>query len=341
MDRMIAEWEPQEGVVLAFPKASSDWSAYLQEAITCVVAIVEAIARREKVYLFCEDAAQTGGYFKDATNIVLIEADYTDTWMRDCIALGVIVGGNRVFKDYVFNGWGGKFDGTKDTQLSRLLESHRVIEAVTYDTLVLEGGALESDGAGTIMTTSTCLLNPNRNPHLSKAQIEAKLKTDLNAEQILWLDHGELEGDDTDAHIDTLARFCDANTIAYVGVPPKEDSHFATMDAMRAQLKSFKNVHGVPYKLVELPFVEPIYYDGERLPATYANFLIINGAVLVPTYGVWQDAEALELLRAVFPHHEVIGIDCQVLIREHGSLHCMTMQIPKKDALKSAGQAHV
>jgi agmatine/peptidylarginine deiminase len=194
---------------------------------------------------------------------------------------------------------------------------------------VLEGGAIESDGAGTLLTTSSCLLSKNRNPSLSKTQIEAQLKQYLGLERILWLDHGYLAGDDTDAHIDTLARLCDAQTIAYVQCLDSSDEHFEALQAMEAQLKSFKTAEGQPYKLIPLPMADACYDgDGDRMPATYANFLICNSAVLVPVYGVEQDEQALETLRPIFPNREVIGINCLPLIQQHGSLHCVTMQYP-------------
>ena len=197
---------------------------------------------------------------------------------------------------------------------------------------VLEGGSIESDGKGTILTTSKCLLAPHRNQPLTKEQIEARLLEALHAERILWLDYGYLAGDDTDSHIDTLARFCPDDTIAYVQCLDKEDEHYAELSKMEAQLQSFRTTNGKPYRLIPLPMAKAIYdEDGNRLPATYANFLITNGAVLMPTYGdASTDLKAKERLQEAFPHHDIIGIDCQTLIIQHGSLHCCTMQFPRE-----------
>jgi agmatine/peptidylarginine deiminase len=193
--------------------------------------------------------------------------------------------------------------------------------------LVLEGGSLESDGKGTILTTSECLLSKNRNEHLSKVQIEQHLKENFGAERILWLNHGYLAGDDTDSHIDTLARFCDDKTIVYVGCEDQEDEHFEALRQMKKELQQFRDFEGNPYKLIEVPLPDACFdTDGNRLPATYANFTIINGAVLVPVYGVSQDKTAMEILQGCFPDRKVIGVNCRILIEQHGSLHCVTMQ---------------
>lgn len=196
--------------------------------------------------------------------------------------------------------------------------------------MVLEGGAIESDGAGTLLTTSECLLSPNRNPHLNRAEIEGQLAEQFGLERVLWLESGFLAGDDTDSHIDTLARFCSLDTIAYVKCQDQHDEHFEALQKMENELRAFTMLNGKPYKLVPLPWPEPCFdEEGNRLPATYANFLIINGAVLVPTYRVPQDLEALKLFGTLFPDREVIGVDCRLLILQHGSLHCLTMQYPE------------
>ena len=196
--------------------------------------------------------------------------------------------------------------------------------------LVLEGGSIDSEGAGTLLTTTACLLSQNRNPHLNRAGLERALADLLGAERVLWLEHGALAGDDTDAHIDTLARFCPDDTIAYVRCDDPADEHFAPLAAMEAELQGFRTTAGRPYRLVVLPWPRPVFdTDGHRLPATYANFLVVNNAVLVPTYRDPQDAASLETLAALFPGRQVIGIDALPLIHQHGSLHCLTMQLPR------------
>jgi len=193
---------------------------------------------------------------------------------------------------------------------------------------VLEGGSIESDGEGTILSTSACLCNTNRNNGLSKQEIEELLHTYLGAKRVLWLDHGYLAGDDTDSHIDTLARFANKDTIAYVKCNDKDDEHFEALQKMEAQLKKFKTKEGKSYRLIALPMTDAIYNEeGQRLPATYANFLITNDALIYPTYGDKNDSTAGEIFKVLFPNREIIPINCLKLIEQGGSLHCSTMQI--------------
>jgi agmatine deiminase len=263
-------------------------------------------------------------------NIRYAIAPTNDTWARDHGGIGVLDGDKPLLLDFVFNGWGLKFAADKDNLITSVLAQQDVFKAPkVHGGLVLEGGALESDGQGTLLTTTECLLSPNRNPHLSQLQIEQELKRLLGLDRILWLNHGFLEGDDTDSHIDTLARFCTPDTIAYVKCSDPEDVHYGALQAMEIELKGLVKKDGSPYTLVPLPWPDACFAsDGHRLPATYANFLIINEAVLVPTYRVSQDAEALSVLQTVFPDRKIIGIDCRPLIEQHGSLHCVTMQYP-------------
>ena len=196
--------------------------------------------------------------------------------------------------------------------------------------LVLEGGSIESDGAGTLLITAACLLSPNRNPHLSREQIESLLKEQLGVERILWLHRGWLAGDDTDSHIDTLARLCPDDTILYTACDDPADEHFEELAAMKRELEGLRSRENRPYRLIPLPFPAAKQgLDDERIPATYANFLIINGAVLVPTYEDRHDAAALAAVGLSFPGREIIGINCSSIILQHGSLHCLTMQLPK------------
>ncbi|MBN2870301.1 MAG: agmatine deiminase family protein, partial [Campylobacterales bacterium] len=171
-------------------------------------------------------------------------------------------------------------------------------------------------------------------PHLSKEQTEEMLKKEFGVEQILWLNHGYLAGDDTDSHIDTLARFIDTDTIMYVKCDDAEDEHYEALQKMEAELKQLRDPDGEPFRLVPLPMCSPAHYDGERLPATYANFLIINGAVLLPVYNDPHDAEAIEICRKAFKGRDIVPIDCSVLIRQHGSLHCVTMQFPEEVSIR-------
>lgn len=328
-----AEWEKQSFLQLTFPHQNSDWKYLLSEVTACFVEIIKTTALFQDVLVICDDVERVRSFFSTTENIWFVRAESNDTWARDHGGITVIEHGDAVVQDYIFNGWGAKFDATLDTQITKkLFEKGAVTNCYLkpFD-FVLEGGSIESDGEGTILTTAECLLSKNRNEQLSKEEIENYLKENLGAERILWLNSGYLAGDDTDSHIDTLARFCNERTIAFVGCDNKEDEHFEALQQMKKELQQLTNFEGKLYKLVELPMPDACFDDeGNRLPATYANFTIINGAVLVPVYGVQQDDAALKILQQCFPEKEIIGINCRVLIEQHGSLHCVTMQYPEQ-----------
>ncbi len=235
--------------------------------------------------------------------------------------------------DFTFTGWGGKFDATRDNAMSESIKGVYGAPMQKVD-VILEGGAVESNGTGSLLTTSECLLNPNRNPHLDKNKTEALLKKELGVEQILWLNHGYLAGDDTDSHIDTLARFIDVDTIMYVKCDDKNDEHYSELKKMEEELMALRDLDGEPFELIALPMCSPVFYDDERLPATYANFLILNDAVLLPIYNDPHDEEAIRICEKAFRGRDIIPIDCSVLIRQHGSLHCVTMQFPQEVSIR-------
>ena len=330
--RLPAEWEPQSAVQLTFPHAGTDWSDMLTSVLPCFVEIAVTISRFQKVLVVCQNKSETADLLKGAVseNVILVEVDSNDTWARDHGGITVETNEGYRIVDFVFNGWGLKFPAYKDNLITGSLYNIGVFQAsYEHGGLVLEGGGIESDGEGTLLSTTECMLSPNRNPHLNEADIEAHLKDCFGVKQVLWLRHGYLAGDDTDSHIDTLARFCSTDIIAYIQCNDPEDEHFDALKKMEAELKALRKSNGEPYQLVPLPWPDACYApDGHRLPATYANFLLINGAVLVPTYQVRQDAAALAIFRTIFPDREVIGIDCRPLILQHGSLHCVTMQYP-------------
>jgi agmatine/peptidylarginine deiminase len=335
--RLPAEWEPQSGVQLTWPHAGTDWASRLDAVEPVFAAIGSAIARHESLLAVCQDTDHRAHVLQlltragaDLDRVQLGIAPADDTWARDHGPITVLEDGQPLLLDFIFNGWGGKFPAERDNLLTRSLATQGRFGAVPVQQvdLVLEGGSIESDGAGTIMTTSQCLLTPTRNPNLSREAIERMLREQLGADRILWLDHGHLEGDDTDGHIDTLARFCDATTIAYVECSDGADSQYAELSRMAEQLALFRQSTGEPYTLLPLPLPAPILDEGRRLAATYANFLVTNGQVLVPVYEDPADAVALERLGAAFPGRSVVGIDCRELIRQGGSLHCLTMQFP-------------
>lgn len=330
--RLPAEWEPQSAVQLTFPHAGTDWADVLDTVLPCFIQIAVTISRFEPVLVVCREAQALRQRFPAPlpANIRFFETPSNDTWARDHGAITVFENNQPVLLDFMFNGWGLKFPADQDNLITRKLWEAGILQGRhRYPGLVLEGGAIESDGQGTLLTTAACLLSPNRNPHLSKTHIERRLKSLFGLEQVLWLQNGYLSGDDTDSHIDTLARLCAPDTIAYVRCDTPHDEHFAALQAMERELQSFRTLAGKPYRLVPLPWPDACFApDGHRLPATYANFLIINGAVLVPTYQTPQDEEALQVIKTLFPDREVIGIDCRPLILQHGSLHCVTMQYP-------------
>ena len=334
--RFPAEFEAQAFVQLIFPHANSDWAPYLEAASATVVHIIETIARFEKCLVICDDISRVKSYFTDHTNIFFLQALSDDTWARDCSAITLVSPKSKpVLMDFTFNGWGNKFDASLDNALTFSLAGHFIAHYQKVD-FVLEGGAIDSNGQGLLLTTSQCLMNPNRNPHCTtKKEVESILKETLGIQKTLWLDHGYLAGDDTDSHVDTLARFVDTETIAYVKYSDQQDEHYEALSAMEQELLALRDLGGKPFRLIPLPMTKAIYYNGERLPATYANFLIINDAVLVPTYNDLHDQEAIAILKEAFPNREVIGIDCSVLIRQHGSLHCVTMQFPTQVTLQA------
>jgi agmatine/peptidylarginine deiminase len=330
-----AEFEPQSFVQLIFPHSQSDWSEYLEEARTCFVNIANAVARYQPCLIVCDDVELVKSYFTSQENLIFVPYQTNDTWARDCSALTVIdeEEGEPLLLDFTFTGWGGKFDAGRDNAMSSSIADvyGAPMEKIN---LILEGGGVESNGNGSLLTTAECLLNPNRNPHLDKKGMENELKKHFGVEQILWLNHGYLAGDDTDSHIDTLARFIHTDTILYVKCDDQNDEHYEALKQMEEELKALRDIDGEPFTLIALPMTQPIFYDGERLPATYANFLIINDAVLLPVYNDPHDAEAIAICEKAFRGRNIVPIDCSVLIRQHGSLHCVTMQFPEDVSLR-------
>ena len=265
--------------------------------------------------------------------LLVVGEPSNDTWARDHGFITLVDDqGHARLLDFCFNGWGEKFPAELDNAINRRLYDEGKVKGEYVDCLdfVLEGGSIESDGKGTVFTTSCCLLAPHRNQPMTKEQIEEHLKQELHAERIVWINHGSLTGDDTDGHIDTLVRICPDDTLLYMGCDNPDDEQYAELHLMEEELKTFRTIEGKPYRLLKLPMPRPIIFEGERLPATYANFLVINGAVLCPTYGQPDlDAEAIRIIGDAFPDREIIGIDSRSIIRQHGSIHCCTMQFPR------------
>jgi agmatine deiminase len=333
--RLPAEWEEQDGVLLAWPHKGSDWRTHLEVVEPVFIEIVRELSRFETALIAAPDPAavreRLAGAGVALENVTIFQIDCNDTWARDFGPVTVLENGQPVLLDFGFNGWGLKFAADLDNLITRRLAEAGAFSAPLRTIgLILEGGSIESDGSGTILTSSDCLLSPNRNPHLSRESIEAELAALLGADRFLWLENGHLAGDDTDSHIDTLARLCPDDTIVHVACDEPTDEHYLAIKSMVAELHGFRTRQGNPYRLIPLPWPKATYdADGERLPATYANFLVINGAVLVPTYRDINDETALRAIGKAFPTRRVIGVDCLPLLLQHGSLHCITMQLPK------------
>lgn len=333
---MPAEWEPQQAVMLAWPHSGTDWHYMLNEVQECFKQIAEAILLEMKLIVITpqvDEARQLLSDVNNSHNIIYQRIDTNDTWARDFGPISVIdKNGTRYILDFKFNAWGLKFASNYDNLICREINKNGIFNSkfVNCQDFVLEGGSIESDGMGTILTTNQCLLSPNRNGVLTKDEIEDILAIRLGAKKVLWLNHGALVGDDTDAHIDTLARMAPSNTILYVKCNNPADEQYESLQLMEEELKSMTNAQGDMFKLVPLPCPAPIHdEEGQRLPATYANFLITNSQVLVPIYNQPEnDSIAIKTIAQVFPERNVVGIDCNALIKQHGSLHCITMQIP-------------
>lgn len=330
-----AEWDRQSAIQLTWPHKDTDWAYMLDEVEECFVNLAREIAARQLLLIVTPEPEQVRNRIADVVdmrNVRIVECLSNDTWARDHGGITVYVDGEPVVYDFAFNGWGLKFAACHDNLITSQLNKQGLLHALYQNRLnfIIEGGSIESDGCGTMLTTSECLLSPNRNGEWGREDIEQYLRQAFGLSQILWLDHGYLAGDDTDSHIDTLARLAPDNTILYVRCQDENDEHYKALQAMEQQLRTFTTLDGEPYRLLPLPMAAAAYdEEGERLPATYANFLIMNDAVLYPTYGVpTLDDEAARVIAEAFPGREVVGVDCQALIKQHGSLHCVTMQYP-------------
>ncbi len=335
---MPAEWEAVEAVLVAWPHEDTDWSYMLDEVESCYGDLCAAIAAYARLLVIGpEKAILRARKLLSAISgdrVYFLTVPTNDTWTRDYGALSVELPNNDGILplDFKFNGWGLKFAADKDNTVTSRLAGMFARTPENRLSFVLEGGSIESDGAGTILTTSECLQSPNRNGGMSRAEIDEYLKEALGAKRILRLEHGGLRGDDTDSHIDTLARLAPpGDVIFYTGCSDPTDEHYDSLKAMAEELREMRTADGLPYHLLELPLPDPMYDpdDGSRLPATYANFLIVNHAVLLPVYGnPLKDRQAIDTIAVAMPDYEVVPVNCRALVRQHGSLHCATMQFP-------------
>ena len=331
--RLLAEWEQHAAVLLAWPHADTDWAYMLDEVAECYVSIIEAITESNRVILIAPETEIPRNRLRhiDPRKLIIIKALTNDTWTRDYGPITVEVDGKPRVCDFQFNGWGLKFAACYDNRVTAHLCETGIISAPRENKLdfVLEGGSIETDGNGTLLTTSKCLLAPNRNNTLSRHEIEQRLIQDFGLNHILWLDSGALAGDDTDSHIDTLARLAPNDTIIYTGCQDVNDEHYSELQSMAGEIQKFLTPSGQKYNLIELPLPDPILdEDGQRLPATYANYLINNSSIIMPVYNQPQkDLLASQMLKIAFPEHKILTVNCLPLIKQHGSLHCATMQL--------------
>lgn len=334
--RFPAEWEESGAVLLAWPHEATDWAYMLDEVQDCYRHIIEAILPETRVVLVTPDPDRTVEQLGTTAGdgVVVCRCDTDDTWARDFGPISVEIDGVPHLLDFQFNGWGLKFAACHDNLITSRLAESGVLTAPVENRrgFVLEGGSVESDGRGTLLTTSECLLSPNRNAEMSRDMIDGYLREAFGVTRVLWLDHGALAGDDTDSHIDTLCRLAPGDTIVYTCTDNRDDMHYGSLQAMKEQLSRFRTAAGEPYRLLELPLPDPVLDPGtgERLPATYANYLALARRIVMPVYGQPDnDRLAAETIAMAFPGHEVVTVDCRALVRQHGSLHCVTMQLPE------------
>ena len=335
--RLLPEFAPQSGVLLTWPHARTDWSGMLQAVEAVYTEITLAISSREPALIICHDEIlqqRVSGILARAgispATVQYAIAASNDTWIRDYGPLGVLEDGEPALLDFTFDGWGGKHPAGLDNTITQRLctEGRFGATPCSSPSVVLEGGSIDTDGRGTLLTTTRCLLGSQRNPGYDRQALQSLCQSRLGTRQILWLEHGYLAGDDTDGHIDMLARFCSPDTLVYTCCEDSGDEHYREHQAMERQLSGFRNSAGEPYHCMPLPLPPAVYAaGGQRLPASYANFLIINAAVLVPVYAAPTDERACRVLADCFPGREIVPVNCLPLIQQFGSLHCATMQL--------------
>ena len=334
--RFPAEWEPQSAILIAWPHAGTDWADRLGDVEETYIALVQAITRFQPVVVcVADDDIETYAEMRlrsnrvDMARVRFVTVAYDDTWLRDSGPITLRDGAGFRLLDFRFTAWGGKFEAGRDDLLVETLAAQGLFGDAARQRVdfALEGGGIETDGAGTLLTTWHCL--HERHPDATREQLSAHLADWLHQDRVLWLDHGALEGDDTDAHIDTLARFAPGDAIVFQACDDEADSHYADLKAMADEIAALRTRDGRPYALFPLPWAKPVIDEGRRLAASYANFLIVNGAVLMPAYGDPADAAAAAVLAQAFPGREIVPVPCRPLIWQNGSLHCITMQLPE------------
>jgi agmatine deiminase len=335
---MPAEWEPHRGTWLSWPHKEASWPGKFGAVPGIFARMVRLLAEREEVHVNVAGPAMEADVRRlladegvDVGNVFFHDNPTNDAWCRDHGPIFVHRQSagktEEAILDWGYNAWGGKYppydlDDVIPTRIGRELGI-----PVYYPGMVLEGGSIDVNGRGTLLTTEACLLNPNRNPQLDREAIEASLRRHLGVRNILWLGDG-IAGDDTDGHIDDLTRFVDPTTVVTVVEEDPADQNYEPLQKNLERLRTMRDQDGTPLRVVTLPMPRPIHQEGQRLPASYANFYIANGLVLLPTYDPERDAEAQATLQGLIPGRDVVGIDCTDLVWGLGAFHCVTQQWP-------------
>ncbi|OFC72716.1 agmatine deiminase family protein [Alteromonas confluentis] len=329
---LIPEWEAVDAVILAWPHDKTDWAPWLEETRETYLTVIEQInAASAGVILLCraDDVADVQARLAADARVLIIPAEYNDTWARDYAFLTRKVSENEEMKgqpvEFQFNGWGQKFNATSDNQVNQRYLARLCQLPLLTSKIVAEGGALEIDAQGRLMSTAQCLLNPKRNGDITLADYDAEFTRMLDCSSFTVFHQGHLEGDDTDGHVDTLVRFTpDHGLVIQAADNRPDDTHFEGLKALCEECTAAFPDH----QQYCLPLPEMFNDDNERLPASYANFLICNNAVLLPVYGQPEDDAAIAVAEAAFPRHNVVPVNCATLVRQFGSLHCISMQVP-------------
>jgi len=334
------EWAHQSATLLTWPHLQSDWAALIDDINRTFVVIATTLSHYQPTIISCFNHSHLEQIKCLLTNtdcnldnILLFIAPSNDCWVRDHGPISVIRNGRRELINYTFNGWGYKFEAALDNDITLVLHKQGAfqptnVSRLIHEDFVLEGGSIDVDGKGGLMTTSRCLLAASRNPDKTQMQIEMLLAQQLGVKRFYWLHHGNLVGDDTDGHIDTLARFVDEQTIVYSACNDPQDEQYSGLKKMEQELMLFRNWQEHPFTLIPLCTPKPIFNaQRQRLPANYTNFLFINHAVLVPTYNDPADKTTLNQFKRHFPDRKIIGLDSLSLIQQAGSLHCATMHL--------------
>ncbi len=332
---MPPEWYPHYGTWLSYPHNSLTFFDKLESVKEAFVEIIYYISLEEFVHINVNDREMEEELINrlkskniDLEKITIHHFPTNDAWCRDHGAIFVLnKNTNKLAATcWEFNSWGGKYPYNYDQKIPELMADYLKVEKFRTN-IVLEGGSIDTNGEGIILTTEQCLLNPNRNPQLTREEIEEFLKLYLGVEKILWLKEGII-GDDTDGHIDDIARFVNPNTIITVVEEDTQDENYKILQENLRLLKNFTDLTGKKFEIITLPMPEPQYYKNDRLPASYANFYITNSSVLVPQFRCKNDQIAIDIIKRVFKDRKVFGIDCSDIIIGLGSIHCLTQQIP-------------